>query len=385
MIFVPHRSVSPPTDLTPEEIRLVRALRPRPMGRAELAEMTGWSRNTVVSRLQRLTDLGWVMEADGDQGDRGRPFVRYKINPMASLIFIARFDSERLGSAICTLDGTVLAWESQQRPYTREAEVDGLVELDHMLTRLVASESIDRKRIQAMVVSVNGPVSDLGITVPWSRVGVLPRDLADHFSMKVTVENDANMMALGAQQDHLDAESLLFLLVETGIGAGMVVAKQLHRGRGGWAGEVGHIPVPAAGDAPCMCGNRGCLALVASNPSLMRTISTTKRPVETVDDLRKLVLGGDTAAIMALRQAGRHIGEAITGLVVGFAPDVIAVGGNIAQVGDHVIAGIRESLAQKTPPALSSRISLLATSDHINYGIRGATEIAFDLLLPGME
>lgn len=379
---LPHRPVSPPTDLTPEEIRLVRALRPRPMGRAELAEMTGWSRNTVVSRLQRLTDLGWVMDADGDQGDRGRPFARYKINPMASLIFVARFDSERLGSAICTLDGTVLASENEQRPYTTEAEVDAITELDEMLGRLLASGSIERKRIQAMVVSVNGPVSDLGKTVPWSRVGVLPSDLADHFSMKVTVENDANMMALGAQQDHPEAESLMFLLIETGIGAGMVVSKRLHRGFGGWAGEVGHIPIAAAGDTPCMCGNRGCVALVAANPSLMRAISTAKRPVDTVEDLGRLVLSGDTAAIMALRQAGRHIGDAITGLVVGLAPDVIAVGGNIALIGDHVIAGIRESIAQKVPPALSSRINLQASNDHLMCGIRGATEAAFDLLLP---
>ncbi len=379
---MPHRSVFPPTELTAEEIRMVRALRPGPMGRAELSDMTGWSRNTVVSRLQRLTDLGWVMEADGDQGERGRPFVRYQINPMASLIFVARFDSERLGSAICTLDGTVLAWENHQRPYTTEAEVDAITELDEMLSRLLTSAKVDRKRIQAMVVSVNGPVSDLGKTVPWSRVGVLPADLADHFSMKVAVENDANMMALGAQRDHPQAQSLMFLLVETGIGAGMVVSGALHRGLGGWAGEVGHIPVPAAGDTPCMCGNRGCLALVASNPSLMRTLSTAKRPVETVEDLRKLVLAGDTEAIMALRQAGRHIGEAITGLVIALAPDVITVGGNIAQVGDHVIAGIRESIAQRTPPALSSRISLQAINDYLMCGVRGASDVAFDLLLP---
>jgi predicted NBD/HSP70 family sugar kinase len=300
---------------------------------------------------------------------------------MASLIFVARFDSERMGCAICTLDGTVLSWEDQRRPYSEEGEVDGIRELDQMLSRLLASGTIDRSRIQAMVVSVNGPVSDLVRTVPWSRVGVLPSDLADHFSMKVTVENDANLMALGAQRALPDADSLMFLLVETGIGAGVVVSGQLHRGLGGWAGEVGHIPIAAAGDTPCNCGNRGCLALVASNPSLMRAISTTKRPVETVEELRRLVLAGDTDAIVALREAGRNIGEAITGMVIGLAPDVIMVGGNIAELGDHVIAGIRESIAQRTPPALSSRVNLQATKEYLAHGIRGATDVAFDLLL----
>ena len=379
---MPHRAIALPADLSAEDVQLVRALRAGPAGRAELADATGWSRNTVVSRLQRLSDIGWIIDAEIDQGDRGRPYAKYRINPMAALIFVARFDSERLGSAICRLDGTVLTFENHQRPFTPEPKVDAIGELDEMLSRMLATTAVDRSQIQGMVVSVNGPVSETGRTVPWSRVGVLPADLADHFSMKVAIENDANMMALGAQQDHPDAESLLFLLVETGIGAGLVVSKKLHRGLGGWAGEVGHIPVPAAGDMPCTCGNRGCLALVASNPSLMRRLSTPARPVASVEDLQRIVLAGDTEAIMALRQAGRHIGDAITGLLIGLAPDVVTVGGNIAQVGDHVMAGIRESIAQRTPPALSSQITLHATTDYLMCGIRGAIDVAFDLLLP---
>lgn len=373
---------SPIAELSDEDIVLLRALRPLPKGRAELADETGWSRNTVVTRLQRLTALGWVIEADEDRGDRGRPFARYKINSMAALIFIARFDSERIGSAICALDGTILASETHQLPFVHEPEVDAISELDEMLKRMLRSTTVDRSRIQAMVVGVNGPVSEMRQTVPWSRVGVLPQDLANHFSMKVAVENDANLMAMGARHDHPGVNSLLFLLVETGIGAGLVVADSLHRGLGGWAGEVGHVPIAAAGDTPCSCGNRGCLALIASNPALLRTLSTDKRPVECVEDMQKLVLSGDTAAIMALRQAGRHIGEALTGLVVGLAPDVITVGGNIAQIGDHVVAGVRESIARRTPPALSSKIELHASRDHLASGIRGATDVGFDLLFP---
>ena len=112
----------------------------------------------------------------------------------------------------------------------------------------------------------------------------------------------------------------------------------------------------------------------------MRSISTDARPVDSVEVLRDLVLSGDTAAIVALRQAGRHIGEAITGLVVGLAPSLISVGGNVAQIGDHVIAGVRESLAQRTPPAISAQLQIAATRDHNLTGVRGAAALAFDLL-----
>lgn len=366
----------------PNDLLVMLALRYEAKGRAELAEITGWSRNTVATRLDRLIDLGWVIELDDSQGERGRPFVRYRLNPHASLVFVARFDAQRIGGAICTLDGEVLAFDSHELQGSPGPE-GAIRELDEMLARMLQQHAIAREQVKAMVVGVPGPVSDMRRTVPWSKVGVLPSDLAEHFAMKVAVENDANIMALGAKIENPEVDSLMFLLVETGIGAGLVFSGGLHRGMGGWAGEVGHIPVAAAGDQPCSCGNRGCLASIASNPALMRAISTPARPVNTVADLEQLVLDGDIDAIMALRQAGRHIGEAIAGLIVGLSPELITVGGQIARIGDHVIAGIRESLAGKTPPAISSQIRIAAIRDHNRTGIRGAVDLAFDLLLPG--
>ncbi|MEQ8599823.1 MAG: ROK family protein [Devosia sp.] len=114
----------------------------------------------------------------------------------------------------------------------------------------------------------------------------------------------------------------------------------------------------------------------------MRSISTAERPVPNVAALRDLAMSGDTDAIMALRQAGRHIGQAITGLVVGLAPALISVGGDVAQIGDHVIVGIRESLAQRTPPAISAQLRISATRDHNLTGVKGASALAFDLLFP---
>lgn len=376
-----RRAPRPAASLDEADVFLARALRHGAKSRAELADESGWSRNTVAAKLARLMDAGWVVEMDDGRGERGRPFVRYGLDPGAALVFLARFDEERVMAELCTLAGDVVASEARALDADPgpEAAIGALVQL---LDTMLARSGRDRSRVQAMVVGVPGPVSDMAQTVPWSKVGVLPADLAQRFGMPVAVENDANLMALGAWHDHRDRGSLLFLLVQTGIGAGLLLSGRLHRGLLGWAGEVGHIPVAAAEDTPCSCGNRGCLAGVASNPALMRAISTPERPVATVADLRHLVRSGDTDAITALRQAGRHIGEAITGLVVGLAPEVIAVGGHIAEIGDHVITGIRETLAQRTPPAISSQIGVVATPNHDRVGMRGATDLAFDLLFP---
>lgn len=374
-------SAAPLEVLDGDDRKLLRALQHAERSRAELSQSTGWSRNTVATKLDKLLTTGWVMENADTPIGRGRPSSSYKLNALASLNFVARFNAERVGAAICSLDGSLLAWEARDLP--PEPGPDGAIRtLDEMLTSMTEQHGIERGTIRAMVVGVPGPVSDMRRTVPWSKVGVLPSDFATHFGMKVAVDNDANIMALGVQVENPDADSVLFLLVETGIGAGLVFSGQLHRGVGGWAGEVGHIPVAAGGDRPCVCGNRGCLANVASNPALMRSISTAERPVPNVAALRDLAMSGDTDAIMALRQAGRHIGEAITGLVVGLAPALISVGGDVAQIGDHVIVGIRESLAQRTPPAISAQLRISATRDHNLTGVKGASALAFDLLFP---
>lgn len=378
-VAVQSSSVASLDSLDADDRKLMRALQHAEKSRAELSLATGWSRNTVATKLDKLLSTGWVHENADMPVGRGRPFSSYKINPLASLNFVARFNAEQVGAAICSLDGSLLAW--QARDLAPEPGPDGAIQtLDEMLRSMTAQHDIERSSIRAMVVGVPGPVSDMRRTVPWSKVGVLPSDFSSHFGMKVAVDNDANIMAMGVQVENPDADSVLFLLVETGIGAGLVFSGKLHRGLGGWAGEVGHIPVAAAGDAPCVCGNRGCLAKVASNPALMRSISTDARPVESVEALRDLVMSGDTDAIVALRQAGRHIGEAIAGLVVGLAPSLISVGGNVAQIGDHVIAGVRESLAQRTPPAISAQLRISATRDHNLTGVRGASALAFDLL-----
>lgn len=369
------------SELDADELVLMQALRHDSKSRAELAQFTGWSRNTVVAKLAGLIESGWIIEISDTQGDRGRPFARYGLNPNAAVNFVSWFDAESVTAAICLLDGTVLAWERQDLPTVSGPEA-AVLKLDEMLERMTSRAKVPRDQIQAMVVATNGPVSDMRRTVPWSKVGVLPSDFSAHFGFKVAVENDANIVALGIHRENPDAESVLALLVETGIGAGMVFSGQLHRGFGGWAGEVGHIPVAAAGDTPCICGNRGCLASIASNPSLIRSISTEARPLKTVEDLRKAVLSGDTDAIMALRQTGRHIGEAITGLVIGLAPDIISIGGRFAQIGDHIVAGVRESLSHRTPPAISSHLRIMGAQDHSRSGLRGASEIAFDLLFP---
>ncbi len=66
------------------------------------------------------------------------------------------------------------------------------------------------------------------------------------------------------------ADNLLFLSIGTGIAGAMVVDGRM-LDAGGYAGEIGHTRVTAAGDARCACGQVGCLETLASAAGVART------------------------------------------------------------------------------------------------------------------
>ena len=88
--------------------------------------------------------------------------------------------------------------------------------------------------------------------------------------MPILVDNDVNIMAVGEYGAHWSdvADDLLFVKVGTGIGCGIVVGGEIHRGAQGAAGDIGHIEVQGHQDVRCHCGNTGCVEAVAGGDAL---------------------------------------------------------------------------------------------------------------------
>ena len=367
----------PISKLIAEDKQLLQHLQEGAKSRAQVAEDLGLSRNTVAARLQRLIEAGWVIETEDAQKDRGRPVQLYGLNPLALLIFAVSFDSICVTAAITALTGEVLVSES--RPVASELDPEAAVAvMEALMVAMTTQKGIRRDRLGIAVVSAKGPVEERARTIAWSRVGVLPEDLGQRLGLPTLVENDANLMALGAARG--GADSVLFVLVQNGIGGGLVLQGRLHRGQAGWAGEIGHIPVAAAEGIACTCGSTGCVANIADTQALIRALNRTDRPMTSDADLAASVLARDVDTLRALRQAGRHLGEALTPLVIGLAPAQVVIGGPIISVGEHYVTGVREALSSRTPPAISSQIQVTTTASHQELSLAGSTRLAQDWL-----
>jgi len=184
--------------------------------------------------------------------------------------------------------------------------------------------------------------------------------LAERVGLPVVVENDGNAAAwaefrYGAAR--AADESMVLVALGTGIGGGLIIGGQLIRGAHGIAGEPGHVRV-VPGGLPCGCGRHGCLEQYASGKALLRYAkqqaqtdpASAARLLDLAGGAPEAITGpmvttaaqeGDPASVAAFTTVGGWLGEGLVDLVQLLDPQVLVVGGGVADAGELLLAPTR--------------------------------------------
>ncbi|MEU9020896.1 ROK family transcriptional regulator [Actinomadura sp. NPDC048394] len=306
--------------------------------RADLGRVTGLSRPAVASRVADLIARGLVVERADGPSTGGRPPARLAFNAAGGAVLVANLGQSRGQLAVCDLAGRVLA-----RTDAPPADVTAGKTLPRLLDQwsdLLAGSGIDPASIRGVGLGVPDAVEH--VAGRWNRVEVSPPVL-ERFGVPAHLDNEVNTAALGEHQAHPGVQDLLFVKVSTGIGAGVIAGGVIQRGALGAAGEIGHVPVPAAGDAPCRCGNTGCVEAVAGGTALL-----ARSPAADLPALAAMARAGDPATVALLREAGRRIGEVVATAVNLLNPAVVVLGGDLVGADEPLIAGLREVVYQRS-------------------------------------
>jgi glucokinase len=181
-----------------------------------------------------------------------------------------------------------------------------------------------------------------------------PLELAERLGEKaaapVHVDNDVNVAAIGAAAA-LGCTDLAYLSVGTGIAAGLLLGGRLRRGARGAAGEIGHVPVDPLGPR-CHCGQRGCLEVMASGPALARQWPAGADAPSVARALLEAAARGDGAAVAVRDALAGHLAEAIAGLALTVDPDLVVLGGGVADAGgDLLIEAVTGALSARADEA----------------------------------
>ena len=178
----------------------------------------------------------------------------------------------------------------------------------------------------------------------------LTADLATRLGVQTTVGNDANCLALaetrlGVVAERFPEAKIVFgILMDRGIGGGLIVNGQIVRGNNGITGEWGHIYLNPAEPHPCFCGKRGCIESILSVPALERFYAEICGAPRPLPEIVTRAESGDQAARATLQRLTNFFGHALSILVNVLDPDVIVIGGQTSAIkrlytdGPHVIA-----------------------------------------------
>lgn len=225
--------------------------------------------------------------------------------------------------------------------------------------------------------------------LPTWRDVKLARALEEALGLPTVVENDANAAAyaeytVGAARGAVNA---VLLTLGTGVGGGIVLGGELYRGSHGGAGEVGHTAVTLDGPS-CPCGSVGCLERLVNAESIVRRAASlldAGRPSSlrdsgrlTAKDVGDAARAGDSVATEAVAAAGRVLGVGLANVVQLLDPDVIVIGGGVAEIGEPLLGPAREELAARVASYHAAVARIVPAELGEVAGVVGAALLARD-------
>jgi len=222
-------------------------------------------------------------------------------------------------------------------------------------------------------------------------VPILP-PMRDAFGLPAVMLNDVAVQTLGEHQFGAGRgySQMVMITIGTGIGGGAIIDGELRIGATEGFAEVGHMTILPDGPF-CGCGNRGCWEALAGRDAIVRrAVGKIQQGAKTViADMVDFRLGsvtpaliahaaeqGDEVAVEVLEETGYYLGIGIANLIQLYNPEVLVVGGGIAQAGRWLFEPILRTVRARAHmvPAATCRIVLSQLGD--DAGVIGAAALA---------
>jgi predicted NBD/HSP70 family sugar kinase len=308
-----------------------------PISRAEIAHETALQRSTVSLIVEELRVDGLIEEVSGESTG-GRPPILLSLRTADAVAIGVDVGTNKTIVATSDLAGRVLQEESFETNPDSEVTTRQIIDLANKLLRR------NNGTIEGIGVSLPGLVNSDGTelfvpTFNWRDIP-LAKELNAGTGLPVTIDNDANAAALAelwfGRPEIREVRDFILVLVEDGVGTGIVFDGQVYRGENGAAGEFGHMTIGQGAPVACASGSRECWEAFASERSALARYKNASRGLNgaadiTFSDLIDQALRGEGPARTALKETATYLGIGIANLIRGLAPEAVIVGGPIVR------------------------------------------------------
>lgn len=364
-----------------------------PLSRADLAKRIGLNRSTVSSIVTQLLDAGLIHETTPQRDKFGRPGLSLALNPMGGCAVGLEID--QAGGRVVLTDFTAdIIWRGRMRVQPREPQDSYLRCAEELVRQALLQAQVRELRVMGVGLALPGLVDvhkgELCYepSLRWYDIPFRTR-LGKRFGLPVLIENNANAAALGefyfgACQG---APNFIYIGAGAAMGGGIVINGELFRGRGGFAGEMGHMMIDPDG-AHCSCGRQGCWETLVGPQQVVaayrrRAPQDALKLKEDADEscfaqIIHAAEAGDLAALAVMEEVGRYLGVGIANLVNIFNPQLVVLGGDYSLAHETVIPAIKEAIKQQSLFPMRTALSVLPSQRGVDDSILGAAALVLD-------
>jgi len=390
MHILPSKATHQQTKLFNQRLVLKTIYDQGQISRADVARLTKLTRVTVSEIVADLLDVGLVAEVGRSPSAGGKAPILLSVVADAYQLIGLDLANDELRGAILNLRG----------------EISHAVSLPLQDREGEAALKLVYELLDALIAKVERPLLGIGIGTPGlldTTRGVVRRAvnlgwedlplgslLEERYKQPVYVANDSQVTALA---EHIfgagkSATSLAAIRIGRGIGAGIILNRQLFQGDGFGAGEIGHISISPMGE-PCRCGNVGCIetmgstlamahhaqSLAAAMPESLLNRLASQPSAITFEDVVAAYQAGDPVALRVAQEAAQAVSFAIACLVSAVNVRCILLVGSAIALGPAWLETLREETRKRALPVLLQETEIAFGELGENSVILGASAL----------
>ncbi len=271
-------------------------------------------------------------------------------------------------------------------------------QVNEKLDEVIRNSRIKRDKILVAGLELPGLINQkTGVNETYfPRVENLYGKLSAIFGIPVYFNHDAKVRAFAEQHFGLaqNKKNALMLQIDWGVGLGIIINGKLYGGKSGFSGEFGHLPIVDNG-VLCNCGKRGCLETIVSanaitriaregikngHPSLIKDLANGEPEKAEIDIIIEAANRGDQFAISIFSDVGYWLGKGIVYLIQIFNPELIILGGKVAEASDFIFAPIQQAINTFSNREISNDTEIKFSELGWKAGTMGAAAYALENL-----
>ena len=355
-----------------------------PISRADIAAKLGLNKATVSSLVAEWLDERLVLETGLGESSGGRKPVMLLFHREAGHAIGVDLGVNTVSAVLTDLSGAILARE--RRRLRVSAPADAALVVCDVVRSLARSAPEAPYGVVGVGLGVPGIVDDAGVVLTAPNFGwrdaPLRGMLEAELGLRVVLDNEANVGAVGEKQFGIgrDAGDLVYVSAGVGIGTGLIVGHELYRGASGFSGELGHMTIQADQGLPCGCGSSGCWEMYASEKALLHRLAPHPER-EDLESVLRLADEGDAAAADALSDIGRYLGIGVATILNAFNPEMVIVGNRLALARAYVEQPLLDAVERRSLRQHRRRARIEFASLGLDSAALGAASLAISRFL----